>query len=298
MKKLNILALLIFVAAVVSVFTLDTPTTREIQSRVMSVLSPFIHSSTAIEESVDGISAPVIDPKELRRDLERATIEVERLRIISQKYVQVMDENNQLREQIQFKKNSSFNMTAARVVKRVASTWWNTMIIDKGHLDGLATDAPVISSSGLIGKIGKTSSRMSEVILLTDEMCRVSAKVENTLEQGILSGERAGLDLRPDLRLRFLNRTAVVNPGINVISTGEGGVFPAGLVIGRVKRFEVKDITGEAVVEPAVDFSQLRYVFVLEAQKNAASTPPTAGVPKAVPVEEAAPEPKAAPAGN
>lgn len=162
-------------------------------------------------------------------------------------------------------------MVAARVVKRVSSTWWNTLIIDKGMLDGLATDTPVISASGLIGKTGKMAPHMAEVILLTDEMCRVSAKIDGTLEQGIISGERAGLDLRPDLHLRFL-REAAINPGSLVHSTGEGGVFPSGLLIGRVKRFEIKDITGEAIVEPAVDLSQLRHVFVLEVQ-NPEETP-------------------------
>ncbi len=267
MKKLNILALLIFAAAVVSVFTLDTPTTREIQSKVMAVLSPFIHSSTAIEEGISNASAPTVDPRELKRDNERLQIEVERLRIISQKYTQTLDENNQLRELLEFKKTAPFKMVAARVVKRVSSTWWNTLIIDKGLLDGLATDAPVISSSGLIGKTGKMAPHMAEVILLTDEMCRVSAKVDGTLEQGIISGERGGLDMRPDLHLRFLSRAAVINPGSLVHSTGDGGVFPAGLLIGRVKRFEMKDITGEAVVEPAVDLSQIRHVFVLDVQR-------------------------------
>jgi rod shape-determining protein MreC len=266
MKKLNILALLVFIAAVVSVFTLDTPTTRMIQSKVMAVLSPFIHSSAAIEQGLSEAAASPEDPREIKREKERLQIEVERLRILAQKYSQSVDEINQLRGLIGFTKASPFKMSAARVIKRVSTTWWNTMIIDKGLLDGLATDAPVISANGLIGKTGKMAPHMAEVILLTDEMCRVSAKVEGILEQGIIAGERAGLDMRPDLRLRFLSRNAVINPGSNVISTGEGGVFPAGLLIGRVKRFENKDITGEAVVEPAVDFSTLDYVFVLDLQ--------------------------------
>ena len=143
------------------------------------------------------------------------------------------------------------------------------MIIDKGSLDGLATDSPVISAAGLIGKTGKLAPHMAEIILLTDEMCRVSAKIEGTLEQGIIAGERAGLDLRPDLRLRFLSKNILINPGANVLSTGEGGVFPSGLLIGRVKRFENRDLSGGAIVEPAVDFSILEYVFVVEMQPAA-----------------------------
>ncbi|MES2736332.1 MAG: rod shape-determining protein MreC [Verrucomicrobiota bacterium] len=266
MKKLNILALLLFIAAVVSVFTMDTPVTRDIQSRTMAALSPFIHSSAAVEQSVTGVTASPEDPRELKRENERMQIEVERLRIISQKYAQVLEENNKLRDLIEFKQAAPFKSTAARVIKRVSSTWWNSMIIDKGSLDGLATDSPVISASGLIGKIGKLAPHMAEIILLTDEMCRVSAKIEGTLEQGIISGERAGLDMRPDLRLRFLNKNILINPGAHVLSTGEGGVFPAGLLIGRVKRFENRDLSGEAIVEPAVDFSSLEYVFVVAMQ--------------------------------
>lgn len=267
MKKLNILALLLFVAAVASVFTLDTPTTRQIQGRAMSILSPFIHSSASFEKTVTGAVTSPDDPREVKKENERLEVEVERLRIISQKYSQTLDENNKLRKLIEFKQASPFKMTAARVIRRVSTTWWNTMIIDKGSLDGIGTDSPVISAVGLIGKTGKMAPHMAEVILLTDEMCRVSAKIEGTVEQGIIAGERAGLDMRPDLKLRFLNRNAPVNAGTNVVSTGEGGVFPAGLLIGRVKRFENKDISGEAVVEPAVDFSILEHVFVVEMQK-------------------------------
>ena len=268
MKKLNLLALLLFVGGVAAVFTLNTPTTRAIQSQVMSILSPFIHSSAAMDEALGSAVTPPANPQEVRQDNERLRIEVERLKIISQKYNQMQDENNKLRELLEFRQRSEFKVTPARVVKRVAGTWWNTMIIDKGALDGIGVDSPVITSMGLVGKTGKLAPHMTEVILLTDEMCRVSSRIEGSLEQGIISGERAGLDVRPDLRLRNLSRNALIDVGAKVYSSGEGGVFPANLLLGRVKRFENKDISGEAIVEPAVDFSTLDYVFVIEMQST------------------------------
>jgi rod shape-determining protein MreC len=292
MKKRNLLALILFIATVVAVFMMDTRITRKIQGQVLSLLSPFTHAGSSLEKTVlaklEDNNASQLNPIDLKRDLDAMQIEVESLRIVSQKYQQTLEENNRLREIIEFKKVSPFKMNAARVVKRVSSTWWNTLIIDKGSLDNLATDAPVISASGLIGKTGKMESHMAEVILLTDEMCRVSAKVEGTLEQGILSGERAGLELRSDLRLRFLSRDANLIPGTRVISTGEGGIFPAGLLIGKVKRFENKDITGEAIVEPAVDFSAIDHVFVVVMQEDEeastdAPAAPAAAQPTATP---------------
>jgi rod shape-determining protein MreC len=110
MKKLNILALLIFVAAVVSVFMLHTPTTRMIQGKVMAVLSPFIHSSAAVEQGMSEALSSSDDPRELKREKDRLQIDNERLQIISQKYSRTLDENNYLRELIAFKKVSPFKV--------------------------------------------------------------------------------------------------------------------------------------------------------------------------------------------
>lgn len=278
MKKLNILALLIFVAGLVAVFTFDTATTRQIQARVMSLLSPFIHSSAAMEQAAESAVAPQINPVEMKREMDEQRVQLERLRIIQQKYNQIIEENAKLRQIIEFKQSAPFKMTAAKVIRRSSSTWWNSLIIDKGSLDGIGTDSPVITSVGLVGKTSTLAPHMAKVILLTDEMCRVSAKIEGTLEQGILGGERAALEVRPELHLRFLNRSANINAGAGVYSSGEGGVFPPDLLLGRVKRFENREISGEAVVEPAVDFSTLDYIFVIEMQ-----------------VAEPAPEPPAQP---
>ncbi|MCB1224869.1 MAG: rod shape-determining protein MreC [Verrucomicrobiales bacterium] len=281
MRKFNLLALVLFVCGVVAVFTLNTPTTLRIQQRVLELFSPFIHSSSGVDHLVNAAATPELDPVEVARNNEQLRIEVQRLRIVAQKYNELIDENNQLREVVGFKRASPFQITPARVVKRSSSTWWNTLLIDKGVLDGIGTDSPVITDQGLVGKTGKLAPHLAEVILLTDEMCRVSAKVEGTLEQGILSGERAGLDMRPNLRLRFLSRNAPISIGANVYSSGEGGVFPANLLLGRVKMFMNQDLSGEAIVEPAVDFSNLEYVFVVAMQEvvqTAAPVPPAEGV--------------------
>jgi rod shape-determining protein MreC len=233
---------------------------------VLSILSPFIHSSAAVQNAAESVAAPQINAVEVKRENDELRVQVERGRIVQQKYNQIIEENAKLREIVGFQQAAPFKMTAAKVIRRSSSTFWNSLIIDKGSLDGIGTDSPVITSVGLVGKTSTLAPHMSKVILLTDEMCRVSAKVEGTQEQGILAGERAALEVRPELHLRFLNRNANINAGASVYSSGEGGVFPPDLLLGRVKRFENREISGEAIVEPAVDFSTLDYVFVIEMQ--------------------------------
>jgi len=265
MKTGNIIALLLFFAAAVAVFTLNTERTRGVQTWVMNALSPLIRGSSAAEEQLKEMTSAPVNADELVRENARLQQEVEKLRIIAQKYDASLDENNKFRAMLNYQREKPFKLTAARVLRRSASNWWSTLIIDKGSNDGLTTDCPVITDIGLVGKTGKVAANTSEVILLTDEECRVAARVEGTLAKGILSGERGAFEVRPDLRLRFLDRTLKIEPGANIYSIGlEGGVFPAGILLGKVKAFESKDISGEAVVESAVDFNLLEDVFVVQ----------------------------------
>lgn len=168
----------------------------------------------------------------------------------------------------------SFKKTTAKVIGRSSGS----LVINRGSLDGIVANSPVITSVGLVGKTDTPEPYFTKVILLTDELCRVSAKVEGTQEQGILNGEKVVRDVSPQLHLRFLSRQAKIDIGSRVSSSGEGGVFPAGLYLGRVKQFKTGDISGEAIVEPDVDFSTLEQVFVIEQKTESpaqeAPTPP------------------------
>ena len=271
MTKGNLLALLLFFAAVVAVFTLKTPQTRAVQTWVLSVLSPFIRVGAEAENQAREVLSGPVDVAALQAENDRLKQEVDKLRIVALKYDSVLAENNKFRVMLGYQQQTDFKLTAARVIRHAASNWWNTVIIDKGSDDGVTPDSPVITDIGLVGKTGKVSPKTSEVMLLTDEECRVAARIEGTQAKGILTGERGGFETRPELRLRFLDRTLKVEPGAKVYSAGvEGGVFPAGLLLGEIKAFMVKDISGEAVVQSAVDFSLLEDVFVVHMDSVAA----------------------------
>ncbi len=275
MKTLNLIALSLFTSATIAVLTLNTRTTRAVQAKVMEWLAPFIHASATVEDSTLKVAAADIDPKELLRYNEQLKLEVAKLKILSQRHDELLDENKRLRDLVGFKQRAPFRtLIPARVIKRSAATWWNTMFIDRGSEDGVRSDRAVLTDAGLVGKTSRVLAHMSEVVLVTDELCRVAAMVEGTREKGIVSGERGALGQGGDLRLRFLSRNGEVAPGMNVFSSGDGGVFPSRLLIGRVKVFENKDISGEAALEPAVDFTKLEDVFVIGVEQEEPSKAP------------------------
>ena len=126
---------------------------------------------------------------------------------------------------------------------------------------------PVATDEGLIGKITTASDSVSVVLLISDENCRIAAKVEGSREQGIVSGERVTTGLTPVLNLNFLSKQADLKSGQKVYTSGVGGVFPSGLLIGSVKTFRVRELDGQAQLTPAVDLSHLEDVFVVTGRK-------------------------------
>jgi rod shape-determining protein MreC len=126
---------------------------------------------------------------------------------------------------------------------------------------------PVVTDEGLVGKTTTVSNTISIVLLVTDENCKVAASVEGTREQGIVSGERVAGGLTPLLDLNFLSKQANLQPGQKAYTSGVGGVFPSGLLIGTVKSFRVRELDGQAQLTPAVDLSHLEDVFVVTGRK-------------------------------
>jgi rod shape-determining protein MreC len=268
MKTLNLIALSVFIALTTAVITLDTPTTQRLRQRVLGWFSPFIHASATVGDRTMDAMTENLDPAELAKQNEKLTLEVQRLKILAQRHEDLLQENASLREMVGYKQRARFrNLIAARVIKRSAATWWGSLMIDKGALDGITIDSAVVTDVGLVGKVVRVDDSIAEVVLLTDEQCRVATVIEGTREKGILSGERGDNEAMPDLRLKFLTPNAPITPGMNVMSSGDGGVFPAKLVLGKVKIFENREISGEALIEPAVDFERLTDVFVVGAEK-------------------------------
>ena len=109
-------------------------------------------------------------------------------------------------------------------------------------------------------------------MFITDETCKVAVHIEGSPDQGILSGIRGLSGRTPDLRISFLPREASVPVGARVYTSGKGGVFPPGILVGEIARFNVLDDGGEAMVKPAVAFDKIKYVFVIEREPEVATS--------------------------
>jgi rod shape-determining protein MreC len=264
MKPFNLVALLLFLAGTVWALTRSERTVREIQRAYYSSVIPFLDAGSATETKARDFLKEVENSKKLEAKIGVIETEYTRLRLIESRYEEIEGENTRLRRALGFQERTKFTATPARVTRRNPTSWWQTVEIDKGYEGQLKTNAPVVGDGGLVGRIDRLGANQATVILLTDEACQVSVQIEGTPEVGIISGQRGQYEAGvPKLLLRFLSREAQIKPGARVFTTGRGGVFPANLLVGTIESVQAGALNTDALVRPAVDFTDLSTVFVL-----------------------------------
>ena len=165
---------------------------------------------------------------------------------------------------------SDFNTIHATIISRNVEYWFNTITINKGSVDGIMVDMAVVDNEGLIGRISNVTKNASTVKLITtnDIKNKISAVIRNKDEKiyGIISGYEA------DNNLLYLtiNDNANILKNSKVETTGMGGVFPRGILIGKVFDVIKKDdgITNIVRIKPSSNIEGERYVSILQRKKT------------------------------
>jgi rod shape-determining protein MreC len=196
-------------------------------------------------------------------------------RMLKAKVAQLTNELNEYRERhleglrlkelFALKETLPGTAVAARVIDRENAYVFKTILISKGTSDGLRVGLPVVSAEGVVGRVVDSSWNVSRVLLLTDYNSNISALVQGGRVQGILQGGGS-----TGCSLKYVERSEEVKAGETVITSGLGGVFSKGLILGTVSRV---DRRGSGLflnidVSPSVHFSRLEEVLAVIPDKE------------------------------
>jgi len=159
-----------------------------------------------------------------------------------------------------FRNNQNYVSTVANVIGRDPSNWNASLIIDKGHAEGVEVGQPVVSPLGVVGRIFEVGHNTSKVVLVSDPTFAVAAVVLRSRENGLLTGTLQGV-----LRLQYLTDNADVKVGDTIVTSRLSTAFPEGILIGQIRDVQasVNSHTVECLVDPAVDLSELEEVIVI-----------------------------------
>ncbi|MHA3773328.1 rod shape-determining protein MreC [Verrucomicrobiota bacterium sgz303538] len=265
-RRANIFAVAGFAVALIGlmIFAANPQNVRRIQAGFLGLVSPFLKSGSSMERKYTAFREGLKTLEQLEQEAKQLRILNKELSATTQTLRGLEAENNRLRNALGYRERAVFQLMPARIIARDASTWYSTVTIDRGSAEMIEPDMPVLTEEGLVGKTTSTISEHSAVVvLISDENCKVAANVENTREQGIVRGERTSSSTMPSISLNFLSKQANLKPGQRIFTSGVGGVFPPGILIGAVKEFKVRELDGQATILPAVDLTTLQDVFVV-----------------------------------
>lgn len=173
-------------------------------------------------------------------------------------------ENDRLKGLLDLKEKATYQMVPARVIARDPSIWFNTITINRGSTSGVAVNMPVVSPSGIVGRVITVSPWASQVMLVTDEKAGAGAVVGQVGQSGALGSVRG----RPDLGLiemRYVSGLEEVKLGDFVMTTGQDGIYPPGLNVGDIVDLKSGSATQphQILIRPGARLDKLEEVAVL-----------------------------------
>ena len=172
----------------------------------------------------------------------------------------LQNENNALMEMLEFKKNKKFIIKSAKVVNKGIQPNLLSIIIDRGTIDGVKNNLPVLTPKGVVGKTIEASKNNSIVQLISDANFRLSTRILPSGATGILrfvNGETA--------EIREVQKNVVINIGDKVVTSGFSDIYPAGLPVGTVKGVYQDRGSFQKVVSIYLpnDLNAFQHVFII-----------------------------------
>ena len=176
-----------------------------------------------------------------------------------------LEENNQLRSQLGQPENTRTTTTvSAEVIARSPGDWADTLTLDKGSSSGVNKDDLVTTVDGMLGFVSEVTDNTCEVTSITDPKMQCGALVTRTRETAIAEGDY-NLMTRGALRLSYLREDSKVVVGDTVETSGRGGVFPKGILIGTVESVQPEEsgLSYYAVIKPFVSVDSVSSVSII-----------------------------------
>jgi rod shape-determining protein MreC len=162
-------------------------------------------------------------------------------------------ENQSLKHQLSIIEDEAYPMLTARVITYPSGVLTQTLLLNAGRRNGAKKDQPVVAKNAVVGRIVEVGETSSRVLLITDLHSRIPVMLESSRTQAILSGTNLEIP-----KLIHFKNDDLIKDGERVITSGKGGIFPYGLLLGKVV---IRDRI-HYVLSPLV-WNQLEYVQIL-----------------------------------
>jgi rod shape-determining protein MreC len=254
LRRLLLAVLVLILGATFLIWRIDSPRVERFRAQITDRIVP----------NLDWAMAPVTGTVNLLRDFQsyqrlaeqnqELRSELRQMQAWKEAALQLEQENARLLDLNNVRLDPRLTYITGVVLADSGSPFRQSVLLNVGARDGLVDGWATMDGIGLVGRISGVARNTARVILLTDASSRIPATIQPSGQRAIVAGDNSAVP-----PIDFLENPDLVRPGDRVISSGDGGVFPAGLLIGQV----AADPGGRLRVRLAADFERLEFLRVL-----------------------------------
>ena len=266
--------ILIIIFLIIAIITIFSHTLKE--DRQLNKFESFIKDTvTSVEKIIfypfKFVVNKVDDYKELnniRKKYQLLLPEVSRIESLYTENIELRKQLKALKEELNITYTiNDYEYLNATVINRNIAHWYNTITVDKGSYNGVEPDMVVVNSSGLIGRVVSTTTFTSDIRLITtsDTINKISVTISdnNISVNGLIKNYNYNNHC---LEVEGISNTERITEGAYVYTSGLGGIFPSGILIGIVKNITTDeyDLAKIIDVKPIANFDDINYVAILK----------------------------------
>jgi len=226
----------------------------------LEVIGPFQTAISKVSNYAGGFWEKYIALLHVREENKQLKQELLQYKTANVEYREAVATNVRLQKLLELKESLPPPTLTAEIVGKDPSLWFRTLTINRGSSDGVQKGMPVVTVEGVVGQVLTSSPNYSKVLLATDPNSAIDGITQKTRVHGIVKGLG-----REAFGLHYVLKSAEVEKGDYVLTSGLGGVFPKGLMLGTVSEIKKsrRGMFQNIEIEPAVDFSQLEHLIII-----------------------------------
>ncbi len=256
-RRILIGLLVLALVAVFALWRIDSPRVERFRVALIDRMVPNMEWALVPVTGFVGMVEDFRSYARIHEQNQQLRRELQQMRAWREAALQLEQQNAQLRDLNQLRVDPRLTHVTGVVLADSGSPFRQSVLLNVGGRDGIQDGWATMDGLGLVGRISGVGQQTSRVILLTDSNSRIPVTVQPSGQRAVLAGDNSALP-----PLDFLESPDVIRPGDRVVTSGDGGVFPAGLLVGEVAQGADRRLR----VRLSADYERLQFLRVLRSQ--------------------------------
>jgi len=232
---------------------------------------PFQKLYNSAQDGISLLWAGFTELSEVRKELKQTRMKLQKYESMAEEVSEIKRENQRLRTLLNMKQRLEFESLPAEIVSKDPDNWFRTIIINRGSRDGIRENMPVIAFSGehkaVVGKVMEVRWSVSRIMPVISPDMKMGVMFQESRKPGLLSGYASNAKL---CVVDYVDKGYHVGRGNIVITSGQAGIFPRGLIVGRTLKSFVSESGSfqKIIVQPYVDYDSIEQVYVIKKEPD------------------------------